>query len=204
MSPPRSPPDSIDRQESGTADATAAPGLARLFEEHNALLIHLLRTKLHSDQEARDVAQEAYVRMLQLDRLGTVSYLRAYLFRTALNIATDRLRMNGVRRAVHRDPVFVSRVEEISPERAAAATDELEAVRRAMATLPPKIRQAFALHNFAELDLPEVAARMGLSERSVRNYIADALVCCRQAIDESRARGTSAPKKKPADTGGLL
>jgi RNA polymerase sigma-70 factor (ECF subfamily) len=201
MTKPHSTPEPDQGQNASAADSPQAPGLARLFEEHNAILLHLLRAKLHSDQEARDVAQEAYVRMLQLDRLGTVSYLRAYLFRTALNIATDRLRMMGVRRAAHSDPSFLTRVDEISPERAALATDELEAVRRAMERLPPKMRQAFMLHSFAELDLPEVAARMGLSERSVRNYIADALVCCREAIDESRKHARLSDKK-PGETGG--
>ena len=201
MTQPRRPVDPAERLPGVQDDAPAPSGLARLFEEHNAVLIHLLRAKLHSDQEARDVAQEAYVRMLQLDRLGTVSYLRAYLFRTALNIATDRLRMDGVRRAAHRDLAFESRIDELSPERAVAATDELAAVRRAMETLPPKMRQAFLLHGFAELDLSEVAARMGLSERSVRNFIADALVCCREALDRSRAR-TGSSAQKPIPTGG--
>src|SRR5882757_2706582 len=113
-------------------DATPSPGeeptrqargaaldLARLFEEHNASLVQLLRAKLRSDQEARDVAQEAYVRLLQLDRIGTVSYLRSYLFRTALNIATDRLRSTTVRNAAHRDPIFDPGVNELSPDRAA-------------------------------------------------------------------------------------
>jgi RNA polymerase sigma-70 factor (ECF subfamily) len=201
MTQSRSPADPSDGQPSSQPDESAGPGLAQLFEDHNAMLIHLLRTKLNSDQEARDVAQEAYVRMLQLDRIGTVSYLRAYLFRTALNIATDRLRTNGVRRAVHRDLTFLGNVDEISPERTAAATDELAAVRRAIQTLPPKVREAFTLHSFGELDFAEIARRMRMSERSVRNYIADALVCCRQAIDDSRGRSRPAAKK-PTETGG--
>lgn len=61
------PPDDVPGSpESGTAE------LARLFREHNASLVQLLRARLRSDQEAWDVAQEAYVRMLQLDRIGTV------------------------------------------------------------------------------------------------------------------------------------
>jgi RNA polymerase sigma factor (sigma-70 family) len=198
---PRSPISPATGGEPAQDSDTTGPGLTQLFEEHNAMLLHLLRAKLHSDQEARDVAQEAYVRMLQLDRLGTVSYLRAYLFRTALNIATDRLRMSGVRRTAHRDPLFVALVDEVSPERAVTATDELRAVQRAIETLPPKIREAFELHNFAELELSEVAAQMGLSERSVRNYIADALVCCREVIDVTRSR-TQPPPRKPDKTGG--
>src|SRR3546814_9782476 len=58
------PPDDVPGSPaSGTAE------LARLFREHNASLVQLLRARLRLAQEAWDVAQEAYVRMLQLDRL---------------------------------------------------------------------------------------------------------------------------------------
>src|SRR4029077_5946122 len=175
-------PSPAETNNQAPAADSAAPGLARLFEEHNAMLINLLRCKLHSEQEARDVAQEAYVRLLQLDKPGTISYLRAYLFRTALNCATDGIRMQVVGRLAQPAPSLEGGVDEISPERSAVAADELDAVRRAMAKLPVKSREAFRLHSFGELDLAQIAARMQISERSVRNYIADALVCCREAI----------------------
>jgi RNA polymerase sigma-70 factor (ECF subfamily) len=162
--------------------------LARLFEEHNAALIALLRAKLRSNQEARDVAQEAYVRLLQLDRPGTVSYLRTYLFRTALNIATDRLRSASVRLAAHRDPVFDPRVDEISPDRRALAEDELRVIAVALESLPAKPRYAFLLHRFADLDIDEVAGRLGVTERMVRNYILQGMLCCRTALDKVRKR----------------
>jgi DNA-directed RNA polymerase specialized sigma24 family protein len=57
--------------------------ISRLFREHNAALIKFALTKVGSEQEAKDVAQEAYVRLLQLDRPVAVSYLRWYLFRIA-------------------------------------------------------------------------------------------------------------------------
>src|SRR5690242_21867578 len=86
----------------------------RLFAEHNRALIRFLRTRVRSDQEARDVAQEAYVRLLQLDQVQTVSFLRAYLFRIALNIATDRIRAEAIRYNAHQDPVFD--LEDVEPD----------------------------------------------------------------------------------------
>jgi RNA polymerase sigma-70 factor (ECF subfamily) len=168
--------------------ASATSDIARLFEEHNASLVQLLRARLRSDQEARDVAQEAYVRLLQLDRLGTVSYLRAYLFRTALNLATDRLRSESVEKSVHRDPIFDVDVDELSPDRTAAAEDELRVIHRVLESLPSKTRYAFMLHRFADLDIHEVAERLGVTERMVRNYILKALLSCRAALDEARHR----------------
>jgi RNA polymerase sigma factor (sigma-70 family) len=183
-----------DSEQRSPSPAGSGSNLARLFEEHNAALIALLRARLRSNQEARDVAQEAYVRLLQLDQLGTVSYLRTYLFRTALNIATDRLRSASVRVAAHRDPVFDPRVNEISPDRSALAADELRVIAAALESLPAKPRYAFLLHRFADLDIDEVARRLGVTERMVRNYIVQGMLCCRAALDQAR--------KQQDETGG--
>lgn len=161
--------------------------LARLFQEHNASLVQLLRTRLRSDQEAWDVAQEAYVRMLQLDRLGTISYLRSYLFRTAFNIATDRLRSSSVRTTCHLDPMLDPRVDELSPDRVTLAKEALAAVSDAMKMLPPKARQAFVLYRFEELEVVEIARRIGVSDRMVRYYIQQALAACNAALEERPA-----------------
>jgi RNA polymerase sigma factor (sigma-70 family) len=162
--------------------APAPPNLTQLFHEHNASLVQLLRARLRSDQEARDVAQEAYVRLLQLDRLGTISYLRTYLFRTALNLATDRLRSAAVRTVMHRDPVFDPGVDELSPDRVALAEENLGAVTRALDALPAKTRHAFLLHRFAGLETHEVAQRLGVTDRMVRHHLVKALLCCRRAL----------------------
>ena len=156
----------------------------RLFAEHNKALIRFLRTRLRSEQEARDVAQEAYVRLLQIDQPGTISFLRAYLFRTAMNIATDRARAEGVRREAHRDPIFDDAPHEPDPERAALARQQLGIVIESLRELPRKPRLAFLWHRVSELSIPEVAERLGVTERMVRNYIVQALVHVRERMDK--------------------
>jgi RNA polymerase sigma factor (sigma-70 family) len=164
------------------ADSTSSE-LGKLFQQHNDSLVQLLRARLRSDQEARDVAQEAYVKLLQLDAApGAISYLRTYLFRTALNIATDRIRSAAVHNAAHRDPVFDHQVDELTPEKTAAAKEELQRVEAALAGLPARERYAFLLHRFADMDVEEIAERLGVTGRSVRNYIVRALLCCREAL----------------------
>src|SRR5688572_16171523 len=72
-----------------------AQTVAELFRKYNRSLVSLLAARLHSVEEAREVAQEAYVKLLQLDQPGTVSLLQAYLFRTACNLAVDRVRQRS-------------------------------------------------------------------------------------------------------------
>src|SRR5688572_6831283 len=76
-----------------------------LFREHNDTLLRFLRARLHSEADAREAAQEAYARLLQLDDTGQLSFLRAYLFRIAANVATDLLRRRTVQNRVQADTI---------------------------------------------------------------------------------------------------
>jgi RNA polymerase sigma factor (sigma-70 family) len=155
----------------------------RLFREHNRSLMSFLVMRLRSVHEARDVAQEAYVRLLQLDRPGAVSLLRAYLFRTAANLAVDRLRRRAVRDRVATE-LFEEMAEDETLERTVLARQEFEIVRTAMAALPEKCRRAFVLHVIDGVSTPEVARRMGLSERMVRLHVSRALTECKLRLQE--------------------
>src|SRR5439155_25108996 len=75
--------------------------VARLFQEHYSALLRFLLPRLRSEQEARDVAQEAYVRMLELDSSSAVSFLRGYLFKIAANLATDHRRQHAAQSRIH-------------------------------------------------------------------------------------------------------
>src|ERR1700679_3114699 len=57
-----------------------AEELLRLFRDHNRSLVLFLASRLKDIQAAHEVAQEAYVRVLQLQSPGAVSFLRSYLF----------------------------------------------------------------------------------------------------------------------------
>src|SRR5262249_52558866 len=98
--------------------------VGNLFREHNDALVRFITGRLHSQQEAKEVAQEAYVRLLQLDLPGAVSYLRAFLFKTAANLAADRLRARQRERQVAYARLFDQLEEVRTPERVVTGTQE--------------------------------------------------------------------------------
>jgi RNA polymerase sigma-70 factor (ECF subfamily) len=171
--------DSVDRSDL----------VRRLFEEHNQSLIRFLAAKLHSEAEASDVAQEAYVRLLQLDQPGAISYLRAYLFRIAANIAADHLRRRAVRERSQPDEIvlFEQLLARPGPEHTAIGRQQLAIVKEATKALPRKTREIFVLHIFADRSIKELAAERNLTRRMIRNHVARGLAHCRQALDEAGA-----------------
>jgi len=127
--------------------------------------------------------QEAYVRLLSLDRPGAVSYLRAFLFKTAANLAIDRLR---TRRADERRAsfdFFASSERAASAEQEAAGIEDVMLLQRLLDELPIKCRRAFMLNRFHGVDIRAIAQDLHTTERSVRRYILQALVHCRAGLD---------------------
>lgn len=157
--------------------------IERLFREHNEALIRFLMARLRSYQDAREVAQEAYVRLLSLDEPGAVSYLRAFLFKTAANLATDRQRRAAAHLRATELPLFHEFADVRTPERRAADRETVQRLERLIAAMPAKCRQAFILYQFDGLEFAPIATRMGISERMVRKYVVRALLHCRTQLD---------------------
>jgi RNA polymerase sigma-70 factor (ECF subfamily) len=158
----------------------------RLFREHNEALLRFLRARVGSSQEAREVAQEAYVRLLSLDQPGAVSYLRAFLFKTAANIAIDRQRRDVVHHRATELPLFRELADSLTPERQLAGVQTLKRLEQLVAAMPAKCRQAFVMNQFHGMDTATVAAKLELSESMVRKYVARALLHCRACLQEVR------------------
>ncbi len=171
-----------------SAPQTARIDVERLFREHNAALLRFIAAKVGSEHEAREIAQEAYVHLLQLDQPEAISYLRAFLFRTAANLAIDRLRQRGRRgqAAALSDAELVA--FELSPERQIAGQQSMRVLAQAVEELPAKCRQAFLLHRFHDLHVEDIATRMNIGACMVRRYIARALEHLRLRVDQHDAR----------------
>ncbi|HEX6859114.1 MAG TPA: sigma-70 family RNA polymerase sigma factor [Caulobacteraceae bacterium] len=155
--------------------AQANSRIENLFREHNDTLLRFLRARLHSEADAREAAQEAYVRLLQLDDPGQLSFLRAYLFRIAANVATDLIRRRAVQGRVLGEVGFFDTDAPATQERGLAARQQLAAVQTALAELPARCREAFLLSRREGWPSARIAAHLGVSDRMVRLYLARAI-----------------------------
>jgi len=168
-------------------DTVASPAhaahVAELFRNDNRALIAFLRCRLRSLADAQELAQEAFLRLLALEHPERVDSLRAYLFRIATNLATDRLRTCRVRSDVSAEQAAEDfRVSSV-PERHVWGVEQVRDLRLALRELPAKTSQAFVMHVLEGWDFHVVAHAMKLSDRMVRYHVANALAHCRARID---------------------
>lgn len=165
-----------------------AANVAALFREHNRVLVSFLRARLHSEQDAREIAQEAYVKLLQLDQPGAVSFLRSYLFRIAANLAVDRIRQRESRRRAERLEV-IEPIDMISvpPESKVMAAQDLSFVKSCLQELPRSWREAFVRSRALGESEVSIAKSLGLSDRMIRNYLVQTLSYCHARIEGETA-----------------
>lgn len=159
--------------------------IADLFKQYHGKLVKSLVARTGSWEEARDIASQAFAEVLA-QRSGTVSFLGPYLYRTARNIAINRLAHEAMRQ--RKTPIVGYNPEEPpSPEPVWAEREQLVVLQRAVEELAPRLRMAFVLRIWDELPYEEIAARfaaMGikLNIRTLQRYVAQAFDHCREAV----------------------
>jgi RNA polymerase sigma-70 factor (ECF subfamily) len=174
-------------EQASAASQSAAEVISHLFREHNRMLVGYLTARLRSVHEAKEVAQEAYVRLLQLQNPGAPSLLRAYLFKTATHLAIDRLRHRVVQQSAEQGELFDGLIggacADDDPAEQLEARERTEHLLGFLQELPAKCREVFELHRLEGLTQHEVGVRLGISERMVRRYITYAMLYCRLRLD---------------------
>ena len=165
------------------ASANRNEAVSELFRANNRALISFLLTHLSNEGEAREVAQESYIKLLQLDRPEAVSFLRAYLFRIAANLAIDRIRRRDRKDRIERLDLFDEPPLAPSAEDEVTSQQDLALVRQSIAELKPSYQTAFAMNKFLDRSITDVAAAMDLTPRMVRVYVTRAVFYCRLRLD---------------------
>lgn len=143
----------------------------------NRLYNGLLHTT-GSPEDARDVAQEAFVNAFQkLHTFGGRSAFYSWLFRIALNSAVSRKRkerrvpisIDSVREQSGREPI--DQRPETQPGFSLEAAERQAAVRKALGELPEEFRTVLVLKEMDGLKYDEIAEIVGCPIGTVRSRI---------------------------------
>ena len=152
-----------------------------LFERHQLSLYRYLTRLLHSREEAQEILQETYLRILRQPTFDHVrANARAYLFQTATNLARDLFRQKALRGIeAERELFCASALDtphwESRPDLALEAEQAGHVIVRVLKELDPQVRSALLLHRFRGLKHQEISAWLGVSERTVERYIKEGL-----------------------------
>lgn len=166
--------------------------ISRLFREHNGSLVRFLKNRLHSQEEAKEVAQEAYVQVLGLDHPEAVNFMQGYLYRTAANLATNRIKQR-IQRRRNDERMFYETEDGRSPERLVEADKEVASIMQALYELPANCREAFRLVRLGGMSSEQAGKKLDMHPRRVRRYVARALAHCLAVVESGGPPAQRAP-----------
>lgn len=159
--------------------------VTRLFGRYTGELVKFLTRRTGNRADARDLAQDTYVRLLRLDRVDAVRDPQAYLFRIAANLAYEyQLKQRGERLKFQSPSVSqeLERISEVTLEDETDLSARMAHLNSVLATLEPKHRAALVLHRQEGMTYEEIAERIGVSVHTVKKYISVGLLQCRARL----------------------
>ncbi len=174
--------------------------VAVAWNSHQAELRRFLRDRAGSDAEAEDLLQEVFLRaQRQPNGLCGIAQPRAWLFRVARNLLTDRLRLT-------KDQVPLPDDLAAGAETTPAPVDDLsQCLPRVLAELSPRDREAITLCDIegltqqafadrAGLTLPAAKARLQRARQRLRTRLVEV---CRITFDDDGRVCCFVPHPRP-------
>lgn len=153
-----------------------------LFREYYDELLSYLTLRLRSRDQAKDVTQETFLRVLSQAPSTPIQQPRAFLYRTALNLTVDLFRKQQRQPEesldeADRQETLVAPAEQYAH---AEAREQHRLLYEAVLELPPRCREVFILHLFKDRNHAEIAAQLGISNSMVEKHILKATLYCRK------------------------
>ncbi len=166
--------------------ANEALSVHETIHRYHDSLIRFLRQRLRVKEDAADVAQEAYIRMMQYEGSRQIQSPSSMLFRIAINVANDLGRAEQARRVSDQMPIdgIELACDRPAVERELSAEQDLAVLYKAIEQLPPKCRHVFLLSRVQQMTYPQIAAHCGISVKMVEKHISHALAICMKKVSD--------------------
>jgi RNA polymerase sigma-70 factor (ECF subfamily) len=161
-------------------DQDAFEELVRTYDQS---VLRLAMNLLRSPEDARDVYQEAFLRVFRnLDTFRFDCSFHTWLYRIVTNICLDHLRKRKVRKEepavvetsdgpVDRMDSFEEDSAHSDPERTVWNRQLKEKIEGALGGLTPRERMVFELRHYQGLRLRNIGDTLGTSEEAAKNCL---------------------------------
>jgi RNA polymerase sigma-70 factor (ECF subfamily) len=161
-------------------DQDAFEQLVRTYDQS---VLRLAMNLLRSPEDARDVYQEAFLRVYRnLDSFRFDCSFHTWLYRIVTNICLDQLRKRKVRKeetavvetsdgAIDRMESYEEEAAEANPERSMWNRELKQRIESALKGLTPRERMVFELRHYQGLRLRNIGEMLGTTEEAAKNCL---------------------------------
>ena len=152
--------------------------VGELYLAHHSWIVQLLRRRLGNHQQAQDLAQDTFIRLMRQDVLPAFREPRAYLATVATRLCAEFFRRRALEQAYLESLALQPEQYAPSPEERELIMATLLQIDAMLRSLPAKVRAAFLMAQLDGLTYGQIAVKLGVSERMVKKYMAQAMLHC--------------------------
>ena len=146
--------------------------IEQLFLQHYVRLRQLATRLLHDDEEGKDIVNDVFTRMIQADIMPLPEKAEAYLFTSVRNRCMDHIAQQQVRQRVER----LLPVDDVTIPSETDEERRYSELRQFVDTeLSEQTRQVFLLRFDKHKKYQEIAAELGVSEKTVYKHLHQAI-----------------------------
>jgi RNA polymerase sigma-70 factor, ECF subfamily len=167
-----------------------------LVRAHDHNVLRMAYNLLRSDEDARDIYQEAFLRVYRnLPRFRFDCSFSTWLYRIVANLCLDQLRKRKVRQeepsSFKGDCGQVDRLQLISepradgdPQRRFQSAEVNSRIQEALGELTPRERVVFEMRHFQGMRLRAIGQSLGVTEEAAKNCLFRATQKMRTALGD--------------------
>jgi RNA polymerase sigma factor (sigma-70 family) len=157
--------------------------LAGWRQRWNKSLFQFLGRRVRTSVDIEDLAQETYLRLLRVRDLGAVSNPQAYLLTVARHVILEwRNDQPPQNSQVPVDEELLA--DESSPELELEAQVSQQRLDQALTAFSPVVRAVLLLRLRDDRPCAEIAAKLGLTDRQVKRYLAHGFERLRATLEK--------------------
>lgn len=157
--------------------------LERLFRQHYSEMLHLATTLLGDGDEAEDIVQDVFARLMTADVLnirataGASSATRAYLMAAVHHACMNAIQRHSLRQRIERlCPVD----ESIDLQPTESMAERLEAILNCVDHLEEPSRSVFRLRFDENMTLKEIASHLQMNPNTVYKHLRKSILEIRE------------------------
>lgn len=141
--------------------------LEALYQRLEKPLFNVLYRYVWSRDEARDLTQEAFLRLWKMRRKVILDTAEPLIYRIALNLAKSRLRRRKILRWVPLERLAGTVVDSADLEREVARSQEHGRLREAVLALPEDLRRVVLLCDFSDMTYDQIGEILSIPAGTV-------------------------------------
>ena len=158
-----------------------------LYREHHGWLRAWLTNRLSCHNDAEDLTQDTFVQVIKCETASELRSPRSYLMTIARSLVINTFRRRSIEKSYLQSLVHLPEATTISPHQHHETIETLIEVDITLSGLKSHARKAFLLSRVEGLTYKAIAKELNISDRTVKNYMSQAMLRCLIAAENEQS-----------------